>query len=102
MQRASASSSASGGHLADGRARRVVGARREDASSPAVEECGEDRRDLLGRLALGENRLRGPLAELAMDVDPGEPEVAIGQLGEGLERVVRARRPGANTLEQLA
>ena len=90
------------GHLADGRARRVVGARREDASSPALEKRGEDRRDLLGRLALGENRLRGALAELAMDVDPGEPEVAIGQLGEGLERVVRARRPGANTLEQLA
>ena len=37
-----------------------------------------------------------------MDVDPGEPEVAIRQLGEPLERVVRARRPGANTLEQLA
>ena len=37
-----------------------------------------------------------------MEVDPREAEVAIRQLREALERVVGARRPGANTLEQLA
>ena len=82
--------------------RRVVRPCREDASSPALEKRGEDRRDLLRRLALGENRFRSPLTELAVEVDAGEPEVPIGQLGDGLERVVRARRPGTNTLEQLA
>ena len=36
-----------------------------------------------------------------MDVDPGETEIAIWELREPFERVVRARLPRANTLEQV-
>ena len=91
------------GHdLAHGRPRRVVCPRREHASRAAFEQCDEDLRHLLRGLPLGEHGLRRALSKLPVEVDPREAEVAVRQLGEPLERVVGARRPGANTLEQVA
>jgi hypothetical protein len=89
-------------HFADGGAGRLVRARREDAPGSALEQRGEDRGDLLGGLPLGEDGLGSALPKLAVGVDPGKPEVAIGQLRQTLERVVGGRRPVANGLEQLA
>ena len=101
MHRASASSSASS-DLANGGARCLVGASGEDAARSAFEQRGDDPRDLLGRLALGEHGLGRTLAKLAMDVDAGEAEVS----DTAAPRVARARRrgylPAAHGLEQLA
>ena len=91
------------GHgLADGGPRGVVCARREHASRAAFEKCHEDLRDLLRGLPLGENDLGRTLPKLPMKVDPREPEIAVRQLGEPLQRVVGARRPGPHTFEKVA
>jgi len=42
------------------------------------------------------------LPKLAVGVDAREPEIAIRQLRQTVERVVGGRRPGANGLEQVA
>jgi hypothetical protein len=91
-----------GRYLADGPARRLVGARRKDAAGPALEQRGEDPRDLLRRLPFRENGLGSTLSELAMEVDASESQVTNRQFGEPLERVVRARRSRPNGLEELA
>jgi hypothetical protein len=67
-------------HLADGDAGPLVRARREDAPGSALEQRGEDRGDLIGRLSLGEDGLGSALPKLAVGVDAGEPEIAIRQL----------------------
>ena len=64
--RARASSSASGATRAQRRTRLGVGARHQHAARAAVEQRARDRLDLLGRLALREDRLGRALAQLAV------------------------------------
>ena len=84
------------------RPRIAIRSRGKDAPCSTVEKRREDPSNLLGRLPFGENGLGCALSKLAMEVDAGEAEVSKRQRGETLERVVRARRPDANVLEQLS
>ena len=73
--RARSSSCASAATLAQRRAGGLVGAGDEHAARPALEQRARDRGDLVGRLALGEDRLGRALARLAVRVDAGEPQI---------------------------
>ena len=88
--------------LANSRARRIFRACGENASGSPIEKRHEDLRNLVGRLAFGEHRFGSALAKLAMDVHAREAEVAIRELRESLERVVRARLTDSDALEELA
>ena len=57
------------------------------------------RLDLVGRLALGEDRLGRALAQLAVRVDAREAEVAEGQRAEPLQRGAGAVSPAGHRLE---
>ena len=82
-----------GDRLAHGRACSVVGPRREHAPCASFEKRDEDAHDLLGRLPLGENGLRSALAQLAMEIDACESEIAV----RAARRAARARRPGSSS-----
>ena len=55
-----------------------------------------DRRDLLGRLALGEYDLREPLPDRPVMVDLGEVQVLVGQVSKRGDRVLYAEAPLAD------
>ena len=53
----------------------LVGAGDDDRLGPALDEPGDDRRDLIGPLPLGEHGLRHALPKPALGVEPREAEV---------------------------
>ena len=80
--------------------RGVVGARDHHAAGTPVEQCRDDGRDLVRRLALGEHGLRCSLTQFAVDVDPGEAELVIGHPRQTLEPVRRIDLARPDRLEQ--
>ena len=99
--RARSSSSASG--ATSRTAARAASSARVTRTLPAprVEQRRDDRRHLLGRLALRQHRLGSALADLAVRVHAGEAEVAVRQLGEAVESVLRRDAPAPDLLQEL-
>jgi len=65
-----------------------------------LEQLGDERGALLGRLAWPEDSLGQPLAQGTVVVDAGEPEIGEGQSAQARDRFIGAHRPGANVVEQ--
>ena len=80
----------------------AVRPRHEHAPGAALDERLHDARDLLGSLSLREDRLRRALAQLAVEVDAREAEVAERERAQPLERLVRCRRSRPDLVEERA
>ena len=76
-----------------------VGPRHQHAARAALQQRPRDRLDLLGRLALREDRLRRALAQLAVRVHAREAELAERQLAHPCQRVARRRLAALDGLE---
>jgi hypothetical protein len=85
---------------AHGRARVRVGARDQDAAGAVGHHRAHDRLDLRGGLALRQHRLGRRLAQLAVVVDAGEPEIAEREMGQPFERGRGIHVAAAHGLEQ--
>ena len=79
---------------------RVGGAGEQHRSGARIEQLGDDRRALLGRLARAVHRLGATLAQRAVVVDAGEAEIGVRQAPQPCDRVVRRHRAGADVVEQ--
>src|SRR5207342_3243597 len=88
-----------------GRANRldVLGQAPRDEDRPLVarQEPLHDRAHLVRRLALGVDDLAGALAELAMMIDLGEPQVAEGQVPQLASRVAGRHLARGHAREQI-
>src|SRR5438067_6843950 len=73
----------------------------EHAAGAALEQRPCDRGHLLRCLPLCEDRFGRALPELTVHVDPGEAEIAEGQLRELLERALRLDLAASYALEEL-
>ena len=86
--------------LEHGAACRRIGAGHQHASRSAGDQCFDDAGDLGRGLPLGQHRLGGALAKLAVEVRPSEAQLAERKRGQLVERLTRLDLAPAHRFEQ--